>query len=233
MAFDTRRALVLWLGVAGCAALAAACAANEPLPRGAVLSPSMQRTLGHSAPVCSAPAARLGRDYLVFDAIGMLQRGRFTAASTSRWVQVELVKPTPIPTGTPSAAPSATPTAGPTASPTPKPTAKPTPTPKPQPAYEYYGEFARPHGTGGCLYLLTTQNGKPVPGTSFGAVAIAQPHLKRRAAFAPTSSKGTIQLTIGPLSRTGGRGTFTLKLDSGAAYGTGTVRLTGRIVTSL
>ncbi len=216
-------AVALALGLAACGGASTAPRALPVGPHAAVAARAL---------ACRVPAARIGRRYVVFAVAGNLHRQRYRSLAAARWEEVLLAAPTPTPSATPAPTPTPTASASPSASPSPTPSASASPLARASgiALEQYYGIYTLAHGHAGCAYLLTTLSGAPFPDTQppFNAIAVAEPKLVGPAAYVPTSNKGTLTLTVARLTAQGGRGSFTLTLDSGKRYGSGRVDFYGR-----
>ncbi|HTU80747.1 MAG TPA: hypothetical protein VMF61_01375 [Candidatus Acidoferrales bacterium] len=161
---------------------------------------------------CTAPAAKVPGIYTTFISQGSVRGSTYTSSGYSLYVTEKYVKATP--------GPSATPTTGPT------PSTKP-----PKPEYFYYGGFTLAKGKGGCAFLLTTVNHKPLKRSKYNSFGIGSPNFQTvdYKLKEPPLKNGLMTLTINGLSASGGHGPMVLKTSQGGTYTTGTVTLVGRL----
>lgn len=156
---------------------------------------------------CNTPVAKIPGTYSIFFAVGNVKGSSFASVSKgSVYLLVKLAKSTSPPVSpVPSFSPS----------------------PAPNPLYLYYGTFAINGGKGGCAFLLTTQNGKPLPSSHYNGVSVGLPKVTATHYKGTVADFGTANVKIGGLSASGGHGTVTLTGATGAHAGT--IALAGRV----
>jgi hypothetical protein len=184
------------------------------------------KSLASTSATCTAPYAKLPGTYpemLVFD--GSVKGTTFTSVpdpGLTQWLLAKWVKGTPAPTPSPGSTPT------PKTTPTPVATAPPG-----QPLYFYLGSYTLKKYGQGCVFMLTSVNGKKIKKEKNDAFAIGTPLFKGNFALDQKVAiqSGPLTMTIRNLSATGGKGNVTLLNASGHGKNvdTGTVTLTGRI----
>jgi hypothetical protein len=185
-------------------------------------TPTPTPTLGPTPPPsCTAPLVTTPGAYTILFASGNFATaggGVFTSNPlSSLYVRDNYVLATPTPSPPPTPVPTATPTPGPTPT--------PTATPTPKAYYIYTGTYtvSFPGGggvTNGCVFVLTTQDGSPVSGSTDNA--IFDGFINTTLVVSSTVSNGlaTVTMTV-----SGSTGTGTITLADGE---TGTVTIVSR-----
>jgi hypothetical protein len=204
MSVSLRTAFAAFAGIAILAACRGGTGAYMPPgsnPAGAAVVRTYQ-----SPPPCGAKPMKLPRKALVFVSFGTVSGGDFSGTKLySQWELSAFSKGTPPPTTSPS------------------------PSPPPPPEYLYYGTFAALHHAAECAYLLTTQNGKPLPGSQYNGEAQGFPNIQAPYYKEKLIDLGQLEIDIHGLSPSGGQGSFTMRNIAGKTVYTGTVALSGRI----
>jgi hypothetical protein len=157
--------------------------------------------------------------YVSVITVGKVKGTTYTASTKdSFWVNVEYERATPPPSPKPSSKPTATPTGVPTAYPT---------LPPINSFYIYEGAYSLEHHNGGCAIFFATQDGKPIiKGTTASAEGIGFPDITYTGyTKEKLIGEGSLDVTIGNLSKKGGSGTLTLTTETGAKYDTGKIVL--------
>ena len=205
---------VFLAALAACAVLAACNSGSIPGSLSAQ-TPSLgagDRAFSHPMAAATIPPCKLFSslpgNYIVITAAGNVKGKKFSGITNkSPWYEMSYVSASASP--------------------------PPYPTPSPSTAeYVYYGAYSiKKHKTQGCAYLITTKSGKPLPNLTYNGSAFGSPQFKTPStASSQPVSYGYFGSTVLGLGPHGGSGKIALTTYTGAAYDTGIVKFTGRVL---
>lgn len=193
------------------AALLASCDGSAGLlPASGGTASNALRASGPFPPACTVPKVKSGSDVTSVAAFGNITNGKFALAQPSSWTEVEWLKVPP-----PGAAHISAPRS---------PRGK-------TPYYIYFGNYAVSDGTNGCLYVVTSIDGKPID--SHGNAALTgQPRIPPTGATLPVGAGFVSMLHLTVKSDGTGSGSMVLVHYDGSKALTGTLSIAGRVKTN-
>jgi hypothetical protein len=183
------------------------------------------KALASDVNICPAAVNKVPGTYVTLLATldGSVKGTSFSGGNGGFWASAKVLRATPPPTPTPGTTP--------TPKPTPTPSSLPTAPPGQSAYYIYYGSYTLKTYGQGCMFLLTSENGKPLKGSKSNGEAIGFAEFNADYTKDIHVETGSLKLTLTGLGANGGTGTAVLNnAKGGGTYDSATITLTGRLL---